>query len=141
MKYFLDNPAGFFRPPKDGDAGFDLYSSVSLEIYPGEVRKIQTGLYLEIDPGVVGIIKDRSSMALAGLRIGGGVIDPSYRGEIQVILSHHGTRPYEIKAGDRIAQILFIPYVADFIQFFEVEDPKDLTLTQRGSKGFGSTGK
>ena len=120
----------------EGAAGFDLYSFGSQErIFPGLMEVMSTGIALDIPKGKVGIIKPRSGKALHGIDVLGGVIDSDYRGEVKVILINHGTSPMLFEPGDRIAQLV----VVDHYNEFEVVE--SLNDTERGSGGFGSTGK
>lgn len=128
-----------FSAPKPGDAGYDLYALEDCTIAPWSRAMIPTGVYLEIPEGYVGFVKDRSSMALAGLHCFAGVIDASYRGEVKVILLNTNDTPYEIQAGHKIAQIIIIPCYTAPLE--PVESIEALTATERGSGGFGSTGK
>lgn len=121
---------------KDGDAGMDL---VSTEIISETHHQITygTGIALEIPKGYVGLVFPRSSIRKYELELTNsvGVIDSGYRGEIQATFNkvHNGLEVY--KVGDRIAQIMVIPYPK--VVFSEVND---LSSTDRGEGGFGSTG-
>jgi dUTP pyrophosphatase len=121
---------------KDGDAGMDL---VSTEIISNTTEQITygTGIALEIPKGYVGLVFPRSSIRKYELELTNsvGVIDSGYRGEIQTTFNkvHHGLEVY--KVGDRVAQIMIIPYPK--VVFSEVND---LSSTDRGEGGFGSTG-
>ncbi|MBQ9085641.1 MAG: dUTP diphosphatase [Clostridia bacterium] len=122
-------------------AGADLYACEESEITicPGETKLIHTGLAMEIPEGLVGLIYARSGMASKkGLAPANkvGVIDSDYRGEIMVALHNHGTTAQTVASGERIAQIVFTPYMA--AEFSVVEE---LGNTVRGAGGFGSTGK
>jgi len=120
----------------EGAAGFDLYYLGNEErIFPGFMKVMSTGIALDIPKGKVGIIKPRSGKALHGIDVLGGVIDSDYRGEVKVILINHGTSPMLFEPGDRIAQLV----VVDHYNEFEVVE--SLNDTERGSGGFGSTGK
>ena len=123
----------------DAAAGYDLYSIDDETIFPHHTTKIATGLALEIPDGYFGGIFARSGLASnKGLRPANciGVIDSDYRGE-NIVLLHNYTDKYQnINKGDRIAQLIIMPYLA--IEFEEVEE---LEETERGSGGFGSTGK
>lgn len=120
-------------------AGADLYANIKEDIIikPNETEFISTGISLEIKEGLVGLIYARSSLGCKkGLAPANkvGVIDSDYRGEIIVCLHNHSNEEQIIKNHDRIAQIVFTPYVkATFIE-------DDLEDTERGSGGFGSTG-
>jgi len=121
----------------DFAAGADLYSLIDAEIKPLDKFVVPTGIALEIPEGLVGLIYARSGLSckrdLAPANKV-GVIDSDYRGEIKVVLFNQGKEVQQIKKGERIAQIVFTPYfTANF-----VED--DLTSSNRGTGGFGSTG-
>ncbi len=122
-------------------AGADLYAceDTPVTILPAETKLIHTGIAMEIPEGLVGLVYARSGLASKrGLAPANkvGVIDSDYRGEIMVALHNHGTEPQTVEAGERIAQIVFAPYMAaDFTVVDELND------TARGVGGFGSTGK
>ena len=122
-------------------AGADLYACLvsSVRIKPSETAMIPTGLALEIPDGYVGLIYARSGLACReGLAPANkvGVIDSDYRGEIVVALFNHSSEERTVEDGQRVAQLVITPYVtADFI----LSDK--LGNTERGSGGFGSTGK
>lgn len=122
-------------------AGADLYACLEEEITinPGETRKIPTGLAMELPVGTAGLIYARSSLGTKrGLAPANkvGVVDSDYRGEFMIFLHNHGPEPQTIQHGDRIAQLLVTPvYTPGFIEAGELSD------TQRGAGGFGSTGK
>ena len=122
----------------DEAAGADLYAAESAVIEPGDVRMIDTGIAVEIPENHFGGIFPRSGLATKrGLRLANcvGVIDSDYRGSIKVALFNDSDRIQEIEVGERIAQIIIIPYIRT--HYVEV---KDLSTTIRGEGGFGSTG-
>lgn len=122
-------------------AGYDLYASKACIIEPGQSVLVHTGLSMEIPSGYWGGIFARSGLATKqGLRPANcvGVIDSDYRGEIMVALYNDSTFEREISVGDRIAQLVFLP-VCTPLRGFEVVD--ELSNTERGDGGFGSTGK
>jgi dUTP pyrophosphatase len=134
-----DNPIPAYATP--GSAGVDLcaYITENIIIKPGERIKVPTGLAIELpDPKVVALVCPRSGLASRhgiSLTNAVGVIDSDYRGEIQILMINHGKEPFTIKHGDRIAQMLFVPvYIAAFAETGELTD------TERGCGGFGSTG-
>jgi dUTP pyrophosphatase len=143
MRFYLDESARLNKvtplcAPGPGDAGYDIRSNEHLVIHPGEQALVATGLHVEIPEGMVGILKDRSSFARAGMRVSGGVIDASYRGEIRVVIENRGLAPFTINVNDRIVQMLVVPcYTADVLQ---VNGLDELSATGRGGAGFGSTG-
>ena len=125
----------------DFAAGADLYAVLSepTTIKPGETVLIKTGIAMEVPNGLVALIFARSGLACKqGLAPANkvGVIDSDYRGEIMVALHNHGSEDRIVSNHDRIAQICFMPYY--MAQFIEAEALDD---TDRGSGGFGSTGK
>lgn len=121
-------------------AGADLYACLEEEItvQPGETVWIPTGVAMEIPTGYAGLVYARSGLACKqGLAPANkvGVIDSDYRGEFVVVLYNHGTEARTIHHGDRIAQLVITPVFTP--GFTEVEELSD---TQRGIGGFGSTG-
>lgn len=122
-----------------GSAGCDLIANEELVIPPGKWSAVSTGLYLEIPKGYVAQVCPRSGLALKhGISVlnAPGIIDPDYRGEVKVLLVNHDSLRYTVKKGDRIAQLVFVPVVQ--VQMKHVEQ---LTATDRGEGGFGSTGR
>ncbi len=122
-------------------AGYDLFADVneSVEIQPHETKMIGTGLAMEIPEGYFGGIFARSGLSSKeGLRPANcvGVVDADYRGEVKVALHNDGEVVREIKAGQKIAQLVVVPFLG--VEFDEVEN---LSETVRGVGGFGSTGK
>jgi dUTP pyrophosphatase len=118
------------------DAGADLYCAQDVRLAPGEGKVVVTGVAVAVPPGHVGLVADRSSMAKKGLKTAGGVIDAGYRGEIGVVLWNISKEPAELKAGDRVAQLLILP-----VAVLPMREVDDLEASQRGAGGFGSTGR
>ena len=122
-------------------AGADLYSCSSeiISFQPGETKLIKTGVAIEVPEGYAGLIYARSGLASKrGLAPANkvGVVDSDYRGEIMVALHNHTNEVKEIEGYERIAQFVITPYLkADFNEVENLED------TNRGEKGFGSTGR
>ncbi len=123
-------------------AGYDLYAcldSDSVEIEPHKTVKIGTGLSVEVPEGYFGAIFARSGLAAKqGLRPANcvGVADSDYRGEYIVAVHNDTDEPKIIENGDRIAQLVIMPYLS-----VEFEEAQELDATERGTGGFGSTGK
>ena len=128
-----------FSAPRPGDAGYDLYSIERCRVAPGERVLIETGLHLEIPGGYVGLVKDRSSVASAGLHTLAGVIDSAYRGELKILLVNLAEEIMDIRVGQKVAQLLVAPVYNAPIEY--VDSLEDLISTERGAGGFGSTGK
>lgn len=123
-------------PAKPGDAGYDICSYERAIIYPEEMRLFKTEVYLEIPNGYVGIIKEKSGLACSkNIGAGAGVIDSGYRGEVIVLLRNMSDKYVEIEAGQKIAQILF--FKSEYFNLIHIDKLSD---SERGEKGFGSTG-
>ena len=117
-------------------AGYDLYSAHDNVIPAKGQGLINTDISIEFPAGCYGRIAPRSSLALLfGIDVGAGVIDGDYRGHIKVILLNFSDNDFEIKKGDRIAQLILEKYLS--VPVLEVEEIDD---TIRGVGGFGSTG-
>lgn len=118
-------------------AGFDLRSSMSVNIKPGEQALIKTGFAWAIPPGSVGLIRDRSGHAFKyRMTTRAGVIDADYRGEVGVVLTNEGENDYTVAQGERVAQMIIVPCM--LLNVVEVDDLDD---TPRGAGGYGSTGR
>ena len=128
-----------FAAPRAGDAGYDLFVVEGCRIEPGQRALLETGLHLEIPAGFVGLVKDRSSMAAAGLHTLAGVIDSAYRGELKILLVNLTDDTVHISAGQKIAQLLILPVTSPAVEYVDSLD--DLSSTERGAGGFGSTGE
>lgn len=121
-----------------GDAGLDLTANENVVIPSMGWRLVPTGTKTAIPKGQAGLVCPRSGLAAKhGITVlnAPGIIDAGYRGDIGVVLINHGPKPFEIQAGDRIAQLLIMPYT----NLTPVGRPLD--TTDRGTAGFGSTGK
>lgn len=135
MKIKLD--AGAKMPTRGHryDAGLDLYSPVSTWLHPGQHIAIDTGVHVEIPEGFVGFITSKSGLMAKGIT-SRGTIDCGYTGSIKAVLYNHGSEGYQIKAGDKITQLVVLPcWIPDLEVVDELED------TERGGQGFGSTGR
>ena len=122
-------------------AGMDLVAAIDdpLELVPGKVETVPTGIKVEIPPGYEGQVRARSGLArqhAIGLPNAPGTIDADYRGEVAVLLVNWGREPYTIRRGDRIAQLVLAP-----VARARVEVAEALTSTARGEGGFGHTGR
>lgn len=129
------------RRANDYAAGYDLFirADENHHLAPGESIKLGTGIAIHLPPGTCGVIRPRSSAFMRGLVIQ-GLIDEDYRGEVFVV-AHHvaapgvGSSGVYLHPGDRIAQMVIIPYASP-----EVSEVEELTETERGANGFGSSG-
>ena len=122
----------------EGAAGMDVLSAEDVILAPGERWPVATGLAVAIPHGYEIQVRPRSGLALKhGISVPNspGTIDSDYRGELKIILINHGTTPFEIRRGDRIAQLVLAPVVrASWLKVDELDE------TARGEGGFGSTG-
>ena len=119
-----------------GDAGLDLFAVEKVVIPAGENRAVATGLKMAIPAGYAGFIWDKSGLSLHHqLKTMAGVIDSNYRGEVKVVIMNLGKNAYEIEKGSKIAQIIIAPVLEAELEEGEVDD-----MTERGSRGFGSSG-
>lgn len=122
---------------RQGDAGLDLFSCEDYLLAPGDRHLFKLGFAVELSPGTVGLMWDRSGMATNhGIHALAGVIDSNYRGEVCCVLYNTSGEPYTIKKGDKIAQML--------IQRFEQVDFKQVEIlpdSARGDKGWFSSGR
>ena len=133
------------------DAGFDLYATEDLVVYPGEVQKHPLNIKLKLPKGTWAEIASKSGLGAKGLLVYAGVIDQEYRGIPHVVMSNikltNGVtsfgplivnmEPITIKAGEKLAQLIMSPYSSEY--FMEQVGTVD-TNTSRGAGGFGSTG-
>lgn len=121
----------------EGDAGFDLCASEPVTVQSGDVVQVPTGIALEIPEGYVGLIWDKSGLAQKKrLKTLGGVIDSGYRGEVFVGIVNLGDASYTFEVGDKVAQMLI-----QKVEVPKIVEVDELNDSERGEKGFGSTGK
>ncbi len=124
-----------------GSSGYDLRAAVGedLVLAPGARALVPTGLFLEIPLGWEAQVRPRSGLALrhgVGILNAPGTIDSDYRGEVGVILINQGAEPFTVRRGDRIAQLVFAR-----VESLEWQEVDVLDESDRGSGGFGSTGR
>lgn len=118
------------------DAAFDLYADEDKFIGLGFQELVSTGVAMAIPHNCAGVIKSRSGLSVKhGINVGAGVIDSGYRGEVKVLLQAT-QEPFQVRKGDRIAQLLIVPIERPNIEVVDILD-----TTDRGDSGFGSTGK
>lgn len=137
LYYYRMNNDSF--PPKrmsEGAAGYDLSSCVDTVVPAHGRAVVPTGLILLFPPGCYGRIAPRSGLAVNSfIDVGAGVIDPDYRGETKVVLFNFSDDAFNIRKGDRIAQLILERYETP-----SSEEIKGFDLTPRGSSGFGASG-
>lgn len=121
-------------------AGADLYACLDapVTIGPGETAWISTGIAMEVPVGCAGLVYARSGLACKrGLAPANkvGVIDSDYRGPVTVVLHNHSSQPQTVEHGERIAQMVITPVLTP-----PYEEAEELSVSDRGAGGFGSTG-
>lgn len=137
MNIMLDEGATMPTRAYENDAGLDLYARETQIVSARESAKFDTGVHIEIPPGVVGILKSKSGLNTNHDLVTDGVIDAGYTGSIMVKLYNLGGFDYKINKGEKIAQLVLFPfYIPD-----ELNVVDRFKETDRGSNGFGSSGK
>ena len=136
MKVVLDPGAIMPTRAHKLDAGYDIYSREDAVIYQNGSGKFDTGVHIEIPAGYVGFLKSKSGLNVKSGIQSEGVIDAGYTGSICVKLYNHGPKAVEIKKGQKISQLVILPIITP-----ELEQVDSLEDTERGSNGFGSSGK
>jgi dUTP pyrophosphatase len=126
---------------RPGDAAYDLSCVSEFSLLPGERAMVPTGVAIALPPGYAGLVLPRSGLAFRhGVTCANspGLVDPNYRGELCVILVNLGAEPFVAAAGDRIAQLLLVPFsLPDLVVVDELSPGGD----DRGANGFGSSGR
>ncbi|UWZ85878.1 dUTP diphosphatase [Occallatibacter riparius] len=123
------------------DLGYDVFGLDSVMLASRQTVRLRTGIAVEARHPQTGaplglLVRDRSSMAARGLACTGGVIDAGYRGEILIVMTNLGDAPIELKAGEKIAQMVPVPVLTGAVE--QVENLED---SARAEKGFGSSGR
>lgn len=123
------------------DLGYDVFALEGAVLEPRATVRVRTGIAVEARHPETGaalglLVRDRSSMAAKGLATTAGVIDAGYRGEILILMTNLGAAPVEVKAGDKIAQMIPVPVLTG-----SVEEVDSLEDSARDVKGFGSSGR
>lgn len=136
MRIMLDEGATLPHRAHPDDAGLDLYSREEQIILPGESAVFDTGVHVELPSGTFGKLESKSGLHINyDIICAGGTLDCGYTGSIRVKLYNMGHKPYMIRKGQKIVQMVIIPCLQP-----ELEVVDELSETERGSDGFGSTG-
>lgn len=135
IRYKLD--PGAYKPNRayPTDAGLDIFSPVEETIWPRGHVTIDTGVHVEIPAGYYGFITSKSGLMAKDGITSSGIIDASFRGTIKAVLFNHTNKVVHIKKGQKITQLIIQP-----CSLPELEEVEELSETDRGSNGFGSTG-
>lgn len=137
MKVKLDHGAKMPTRAHETDAGLDLYSRETKQIKAGESATFDTGVHIELPRGLYGKIESKSGLNVNyGIVSCGGVIDEGYNGSIKVKLYNLSDATYYVEPGDKIAQLVIMLYAAPALELAD-----EIEGGERGSNGFGSTGK
>lgn len=142
VKVFNNSPNELPKYETPGAAGLDLKSAVDYILKPGEYKMIPTNIHIKLPDGYEVQVRPRSGLAAKyGISVvnSPGTVDADYTGQIGVILINHGADPFEIKIGDRIAQM--VVNKVEQLNWVPVDSIEALGETERGQGGFGSTGK
>lgn len=137
MKFKLD--PGAFPPTRahQSDAGIDIRSRETKTVPARRSAVFHTGVHVELPPGTCGVLVSKSGLNVRHDITSTGLIDEGYDGEILVKLNNDGYEDYTVRAGDRITQIVIIPIWHDPI----IEIVDEISAGERGSNGFGSSGR
>lgn len=136
MKIMLDKDAKMPTRAYPTDAGLDLYAMENQTILPGGSAVFDTGVHIELPPNTVGMIKSKSGLNVRWGLVSEGVIDVGYTGSIKVKLYNHSRNRYEVKKGDKISQLVILPFLTPPLELVD-----SLEDTERGGNGFGSSGR
>lgn len=132
----LNEDSKINEPAKDSDAGYDVFATKDIILRPQERYNMPLGIALEFPDDYFCQVNQKSGLSQKfGIDTIGNVIDAGYRGEIHAIVVNTSNETINIEKGQKIAQLVFIPFVKSNIEFVN-----ELTETERGSDGFGSTG-
>lgn len=136
LKIMLDENVKMPTRAHAEDAGLDLYAPDRVIVFSHDSAVIDTGVHIEIPAGYVGMIKSKSGLNVKHGITSEGVIDSGYTGSICVKLYNHSFVPYVVEKGDKISQLVILPFKTPELEVVEM-----LNATDRGNNGFGSTGK
>lgn len=136
MKIMLDDGAIMPTRAHETDAGLDLYAREDCIVCAKESAKFDTGVHIELPHDTVGFLKSKSGLNVKNGITSEGVIDEGYTGSIMVKLYNHSGYDYKVHKGDKISQLVVLPIIKPVLEIV-----KSLDDTDRGSNGFGSSGR
>lgn len=137
MKVSLDPGAKAPTRAHATDAGLDLYAMEDGTVKAHSSRVFDTGVHVQLPPGTAGVLVSKSGLNVRHDITSTGLIDESYTGSIRVKLYNHGNRDYEVWVGDKISQLMVVPVYYEPVEIVEAISQD----TERGNRGFGSTGR
>ena len=135
MKIMLDDYGIMPTRAHKTDAGLDLKSPQDFTIYPGNSATIRTGVHIQLPPGTCGLLVANSGLNVKKDITSTGLIDEGYTGEITVKLYNSSGTAWTFKRGDKISQLVILPVLYD-----DIEVVDEISGSERGNNGFGSTG-
>ena len=136
IKVTLDEGAKLPVRAHDTDAGADLCCREGVTIAPGDSALVDTGVHVELPRGTTGMLKSKSGLNCMQAMTTTGVIDEGYTGPIKVRVYNHGAFPKELRAGDKVTQLVVMP-----VAYPTYERAEEISGGERGDSGFGSSGK
>lgn len=136
MKVMIDPGAYLPERAHSTDAGLDLRSREEMVVPPHGSAVFSTGVHVQLPKGTAGVLVSKSGLNVKFDSTSTGLIDEGYTGEIKVKLYNHGDMGYKIERGDKISQLVVVP-----VMYVTVEEAESLDASERGSNGFGSTGR
>lgn len=136
MKIVLDEGAIFPTRAHPFDAGLDLYATERKIVRSNDWESIDTGVHIQIPQGFVGLITSKSGLMTKHGITSRGTIDSGYTGSIRAVLFNHSRKDYIVEKGDKITQLVLVPCIVPPLEMVD-----ELDKTDRGDKGFGSTGR
>lgn len=136
IKIKLDEDAYMPERAHDKDAGYDLRTPLRFVLHPHSSATIDTGVHVQIPDGYAGFLKAKSGLNVLHDITGTGLIDAGYTGSIRVKLYNNGDTVHVFDAGDKLIQLVILPVLTPDLELVD-----DLEETERGSDGFGSTGR
>ena len=143
VKFYYKDGVKPLNYQTNGSSGLDLAANEDRMIFPYSVIAVATGVFAIIDFKFEGQIRSRSGLACKGIFVANspGTVDSDFRGELKVILYNSTSSKYEIKKGDRIAQLVIAPIIKpEIVVFDDFDEWAKESITLRGSGGLGSTG-
>lgn len=136
MKIKLDTNAIMPTRAHKTDAGLDLYSPYNQDVPPKRSVVIDTGVHIELPKRTAGLLVPKSGLSTKYNLLSSGLIDEGYTGSIRVQLYNHSDQWYSVKKGDKISQLVIFPIYTPNLELVD-----SLEATERGDKGFGSSGR
>lgn len=138
VKYYCELEGYELRYGKADDAGLDLPTPVPVELAPGEFKKVDTGVHVELPAGHFGLLDMRSSIGGKGVNLLSRTVDEGYKGSIGLNLVNHSSETLRFDTGERLAQLIVTPVTQVTLE--RVDSPDALKWTARGTTAYGSTG-